>query len=299
MKILITNVHPDDGLRVKKACEACGHEAVLREPRDIEAVYQLVQRGYDLIITFDGPWHDELRGCGWTKPIITVLGNNWLMAGHWRKEFERGRRWIVFKEPLLYWSWPDDRKAILPFVQDEVTGRLLLPDSHRENVMRCYIHAYGHRFHAAKQKAANISMECGIPIEFYGDDEYGGTLRNDEVRGKMQWSKWTIHIKHEGYMCNAPLKSLIHGTPVITDFETIKMNSAWSYLIPGVTCVAHDDPAMIAQMVKGMSEGDWRWLSMSAQKVGKEFNLDGRDRKEFPQTGSFARLLERAAKEGA
>lgn len=294
MKILITNVHPDDGLRVKKACEACGHEARLMVPND-GMLLAIKHQDFDLVITFDGPWYDQIRETFPLFPIITVLGNNWLMAGHWRKEFGRGRRWIVFKEPLLYWSWPDDRKAILPFMQDEVTGRLLLPDSHRENVMRCYIHAYGHRFHAAKQKAANISMECGIPIEFYGDDEYGGTLRNDEVRGKMQWSKWTIHIKHEGYMCNAPLKSLIHGTPVITDFETIKMNGAWSYLIPGVTCVAHDDPAMIAQMVKGMSEEDWRKLSVNCKLHGAKFN-EGIDPWAI---GSWHVFLERAAKEGA
>lgn len=74
-------------------------------------------------------------------------------------------------------------------------------------------------------------------------------------------ARYTIHIKYWGHVCNAVVKSLALGTPVIMDEATFRIGRYQSYVRHGQNGLVLKDKHEIVEYLKGESEETaWRRL---------------------------------------
>lgn len=83
-----------------------------------------------------------------------------------------------------------------------------------------FIHYYDKHWPDAKKKFDKVaSMLSPIPIEHYGFESPFGVANDLDKMGKI---RTTIHLKDGQVCCNAVIRSLAMGTPVVMDAETFE-----------------------------------------------------------------------------
>ncbi|HLK27383.1 MAG TPA: hypothetical protein VKT28_02295 [Puia sp.] len=81
-------------------------------------------------------------------------------------------------------------------------------------------------------------------------------------------ARYTIHIKYWGHVCNAVVKSLALGTPVIMDEETFKKGRYKSYIRDGENGLVFKNKEEIINYLNGQEESA-RWKKLKANCINE------------------------------
>lgn len=90
-----------------------------------------------------------------------------------------------------------------------------------------------------------IKEKSKSKIEFY-DPSIGKSCKDTEV---LMRTKYYLHIKYWGHVCNAPLKALALGIPVIMDSTTYFLGCYSYYLQNGLNCLILEKPEDIIKII--------------------------------------------------
>jgi hypothetical protein len=105
------------------------------------------------------------------------------------------------------------------------------PPQEKTNDAVCIIHEYKIR----QPENYRITKSLGVPI--YGHPEN----HCHNVPELLAKTKFLVHFKHIGYLCNAVLKAMMNGTIPIFDKKAFTLGYS-DYLTPDVSCIVINEP---------------------------------------------------------
>jgi len=135
------------------------------------------------------------------------------------------------------------------------------------------IHYYSQRDYANYQITKNLN----IPI--YGLDDNPC----HDVHRMLAKTKFLVHFKHLGYLCNVVLKSMMNGTIPIMDKKSFELGYS-DYLQADVSCIVvndHDDMKKILTMSDATREDYIKAMNESMAKVMATYPEVKQKAKEF------------------
>lgn len=154
----------------------------------------------------------QLMNISKTKtPIIAMTGTSSI----W--EFKDIKNVMCPSQKALDMLDPNCNKMLYPKL---LNWEVMPKDTHSYNRygFSSFINCYDTLWQYSKTKFDEIKkMLPETKIEWYGSGSKKGIV--DDLR-VMRKSKATIHIKDKGMCCNAPIRSMGTGTPVLMDQET-------------------------------------------------------------------------------
>jgi hypothetical protein len=103
------------------------------------------------------------------------------------------------------------------------------------------------------------------------------------VHGLLAKTKFLVHFKHIGYLCNAVLKAMMNGTIPIFDRKSFTLGYS-DYLTPDVSCIVvndHDDVKKILTMSDATREDYIKAMNESMAKVMATYPEVKQKAKEF------------------
>lgn len=126
---------------------------------------------------------------------------------------------------------------------------------------------------------ANFDKVRNLPYAIYG---FGHEV-NYDIDGTLSQTKFLIHFKEIGYLCNAVIKAMAHGTIPIMTANTFTFGYA-DYLTPNETCIIAETPDEIEAAInmpetkrKQMSDN----LLQSVQEIKATYPTIKEKAKEF------------------
>jgi len=96
---------------------------------------------------------------------------------------------------------------------------------------------------AYKQFEKIYELNPHLEIKHYGSD---GWINDVE---KIKEAKYLLHIKYRGHVCNAVVKSLALGVPVIMDTATYEIGSYYGYVKHGENGMVFDTAEEISEYI--------------------------------------------------
>jgi glycosyltransferase involved in cell wall biosynthesis len=203
IKVLHWDKHGDEFERISKHLALEGIISI----RHISQEPPLVDMA-DIFFIHEGPWLDsvpqDIRQRCILAPCIKL-------DGHVETFKKKGFRHAVCKTNDQLKVWNDEDSIVVPNICDPQEP----PNQENQKDIISLINGYKIRdknsFSLAKQ-IPNIKM-YGI-----GEEQLGWT-REIEV---LKTAKFLIHIKNMGYVCNAVIKAIAMGVPVITTESTMR-----------------------------------------------------------------------------
>lgn len=107
--------------------------------------------------------------------------------------------------------------------------------------------------------------------------EYGypsNPVSTDEANIIQMNARYTIHIKYWGHVCNAVIKSLALGTPVIMDYKTFQIGKYGAYLKHGHNSMIFKNKEEIVRFLKSNEEQTtWQYLKTNCLKEANFYHL--------------------------
>lgn len=107
--------------------------------------------------------------------------------------------------------------------------------------------------------------------------EYGypsNPVSTDDANVIQQNARYTIHIKYWGHVCNAVVKSLALGTPVIMDEKTFKIGKYEAYLKHGHNSLVFKNKKEIVGFLNSTEEQTtWQHLKTNCLNEANYFHL--------------------------
>lgn len=99
-----------------------------------------------------------------------------------------------------------------------------------------------HYYKERDRKNHDMIAPIGYPIYGFGHEV------NYDIDGTLAQTKFLIHFKEIGYLCNAVIKAMAHGTIPIMSAATFTYGYA-DYLTPGKTCIIAETKDQIQDAV--------------------------------------------------
>jgi hypothetical protein len=93
------------------------------------------------------------------------------------------------------------------------------PDAPHDLLCASYVNRFAHRGGGRGWEVfREVRDRLGARCVLYGTDAPSGAVRDDAARFRR--ARFTLHVKHHGYVCNAVVRSLAAGVPVVMDAKT-------------------------------------------------------------------------------
>lgn len=191
----------------------------------------------DVFFVHETDWFSNL------SPFVrsrTILSLTQRIDGKWR---QYGVRHAIFKHNNHATEWGEGGFCVPPLCGAQVS------DGGSDIVS--LINDWKVRDATSFQFAAQIP---GLKMYGSGPGQLGWA-QDFEVLRK---SRFLVHVKHLGYLCNAVVKAIVMGVPVLTDPETLNYGYD-DLLIPGQTCVVSPD-IEILKLAARMQDDEYRVL---------------------------------------
>lgn len=132
-------------------------------------------------------------------------------------------------------------KSIYIHRRYEINIKDVQPINHNFESINSIITNYASYWPDAYEKFKNLSeLNPKTEIKHYGTNEWINDI------DKIKESKYLLHIKYKGHVCNAVVKSLALGVPVIMDKLTYSIGSYYGYL-------EHEKNSMIFETIEEIS----------------------------------------------
>jgi len=136
--------------------------------------------------------------------------------------------------------------------------------THIVTLINKYKHTAAKRKWKKPANSYKIFRHIADNVSKFQFDRYGSPDNKrsfDESNQLQSDARYTIHIKYWGHVCNAVVKSLALGTPVLTDEATFQKGRYKSYLRHGKNALVFKTKEEIIQYLNGDEEGaTWQKL---------------------------------------
>lgn len=204
------------------------------------------------MILFDGDWMDSVPAQKRSRCIVLLTHGN---APHMARRVREGFKAAIVKEELVFSKWPTDLKAIVPpyigprpprtWGTGGIAGLIRELDRHSPDAVRW-------------------AREAQVPI-------HGSTAPDVNDHELLTTLRWLWHVKELGYICNAVVKALTHGVPILTDQRTIDAGGYGDMLKDGVNCYVRNKPLSLLEAAKSSTPLEWECLSLNAYEQGRTY----------------------------
>jgi hypothetical protein len=159
-----------------------------------------------------------MAGFPHVKPSVTLFNemkiNNYLSPSAKHLALLTGSNKLLYPKLILRETLPDPESV-------EERSRFF-----------SYIHWMDEYWPIASEKMRRLNTISMVTVENFGFGSPSGVV--DDL-AYMRKAKGTVHLKDQGLTCNAPIRSLALGTPVVMDYDTY--NNGYYDNITGITVV--------------------------------------------------------------
>lgn len=137
---------------------------------------------------------------------------------------------------------------------------------------------------------AGFAFAAAMPgAVLYGHGCPAGVAHDHDV---LATARFLVHSKRCGYLCNAVVKAVAAGVPVLIDPQTLPLGYA-GLLTPGETCLVDTDPVRLAARAEGLSPAEYGRMRRACLALRPQLTVPD------PATGAaLAAVLTRVAEEG-
>lgn len=238
-------------------------------PRDEQIEITLSRRKYDAVAVTTSAQVTQFKRIRVYDPSVA------LVVRHGNEELDR-LRWMGIRNLMS----PSVRALTRARVTNGFLSRKLiawdrvprpeLDPAHREGVYS-YISDYPLRWPQAFSRFRAVDrMLSPQKLVYFGKGSPAGTV--DDLQ-RMRRSRVTLHLKDRGVCCNAVIRSMAMGTPVVMD--RITYSRGHFDCIDGL--LIRDNPASLAAILKGLSEDDALWTRAATATLAaarRQFTFD-------------------------
>lgn len=240
-KVIIWNKHFDCLHRMIPYLTAAGYEY-----ESVESPTPPVLKEGEVMIVYDGWWLPQVPQEIRSRCLLLLTYNS---EGHNNRRISEGFRACIAKEETVYEKWHTPFRVIVP-------PHIGLPKPSRTTGVGG-IEGLIRDQNQYDPSQYDLTKVAGIKIN--------GTLSplvND--RALLKDLRWLWHTKSVGYICNAVVKALAYGVPILTNSVTIKNGGYELMLKDGVNCVVRENPIELRDTALGVSQEGWERLSLNA-----------------------------------
>lgn len=237
-RIVIWNKHEDEAQRLRSYLEAGGYE--------VQEVCELACPSLGsahCMFMCEGVCKDSTPPDVRKHTIIYLCGTYSAdQMGLWASQ---GFRAYLPKEQTAYDRCPGSLKAIVPpFIRNP-----------NEQITDGTGGICGMVVNLDKRNPAQYHWALQAGITIYGTD----TPFMDDLQ-VLRHLRWLWHTKTIGYVCNAVIKALVSGVPVLTNPETVVCGYE-KILKDGENCLIRRTPAELKSAALATSEEEWARMS--------------------------------------
>jgi len=167
--------------------------------------------------------------------------------------------------------------AVAPYYYPDLAGAGP-PDPARPVALLCasYINRYdrvgrGRGF----ERFELVRQTLGEGCAWYGAGSAHGVVVDDAVAFRR--ARFTLNLKHWGYVCNAVVRSLCAGVPVVMDRRSFEIGRYEGFLAPRCGLVVLDTVHEIAAFVRDLPAAPYAALSREADESAARFRRPPQD----------------------
>jgi hypothetical protein len=242
MKTKIWHNHVDDTPRMQAYLLACGFE--------VEVVYNKIcpplAKG-EVMFLLDGPWVDTIPEHLRSQCVFSLTH---LYEGHMAFRVKQGFKACIAREPIGLKMWPHELKAIMP-------PYVACPDYDRTAGVGEIV-GMVHDQDKRDPEGYAWAKKAGILV-------LGTESPTWDALDVFRTLRWLWHVKTVGYICNAVVKALVCGVPILMNQRTFDLGGYDSFLIPDMHVLIRDTPEELKEAALHLPSEKWEEMSWTCR----------------------------------